>query len=551
MTSIRRISARCGLGLLAAVTSVVVLEAQVPIPAPPQRGPIALQGATIHTVTNGVIEHGTIVFNGGLITAVGTDVDVPAGARVIDVTGKHIYPGLIDAYSQVGISEIGSVDVTHDTDELGGFNPNARPDVAVNPESRHIGTSRTNGVLVTLTTPSGGLIPGLSSAMNLDGWTWEEMTLSSAAALNVDWPNAIDADEYDEIVRELRDYFAEARAYRDARAAGGFVAFDSRFEAMIRALDGQIPVVVSADGVLQIQDAIRWAEDQGVRLVIRGGGDAIHVADHLAEKQIPVILTATMSPPARSWEPYDGAYARAAVLHERGVRIAISGGSSAAYTNRLPYEAGVAVAFGLPEEEALRAVTINPAQFMGIADWVGSLEPGKDATLLITTGSPLDYLTDIEQGYIEGREIDMRDIHPLRALATSFSSASTSARRRSGTRPWSDRTRPAPLPEREDEAHVLPSLRVFSQCPVLTARPGESMGQNAVPVDPLCTDRAGGCRACPPAPDRRRPRGRRLAAGPTACARRAPSNAARRPGRMNRGPRGATSLASTGSARDR
>lgn len=399
------------LAVPSALLAASVLSAQVPIPAPPQRGPIALIGATIHTVSGGVIENGTIVMEGGVITAVGTDITIPAGSRRVDAAGKHIYPGLIDAYSEVGISEIGSVDVTSDTDELGGFNPNARPDVAFNPESRHIGTSRTNGVLVTLTTPSGGLIPGLSSAMNLDGWTWESMTLSSAAALNVTWPPSGDADRYDEVLRELREHFAEARAYRDAVAAGGFVPFDSRFAAMIPALNGQIPVVVAAQSTVQIQDAIRWAEDEQVRLVIRGGRDALYVADYLAEKQIPVILTETMSPPARSWEPYDGAYARAAQLHERGVRIAISGGSSAAYTNRLPYEAGVAVAFGLPEDEAVRAVTLYPAQFMGIADRVGSLEVGKDATLLITTGNPLDYLTTIEQGYIQGREIDMRDIH--------------------------------------------------------------------------------------------------------------------------------------------
>jgi imidazolonepropionase-like amidohydrolase len=311
----------------------------------------------------------------------------------------------------VGIAEIGAVDVTNDARELGDFNPNARPDIAVNPESRHIGTSRSNGVLVTLTTPSGGLIPGLSSAMNLDGWTWEGMTLMSAAALNVNWPNPNDDEEYENGIRELREYFAQARAYRGAKAAGGFVASDSRFDAMIPALDGDIPVVVAADDVREIQDAMRWAEDEGVRLVIRGGEDAIHVADHLAEKQIPVILTSTMDAPGRSWEPYDEAYARAAHLHERGVRIAISGGGGAAYTNRLPYEAGVAVAFGLPEDEAIKAVTLYPAQFMGIADRVGSLEPGKDATLLITTGSPLDYLANIEQAYIEGREIDMRDIH--------------------------------------------------------------------------------------------------------------------------------------------
>jgi imidazolonepropionase-like amidohydrolase len=398
-------------GLAGAGAAAPALAAQVPIPAPPQRGPVALRGATIHTVTNGVIENGTIVFDGGVITAIGTDVAIPVEARTVDVTGKHIYPGLIDAYSAVGIDEIGDVGVTDDQVELGDFNPNAQPNVAVNPESRHIGTSRTNGVLVTLTTPSGGLFPGLTSAMNLDGWTWEQMTLEAAAALNINWPSPDDAESYEEALREIRERFAQARAYAGARSGGGTVASDPRLEAMVPALAGDIPVVVWADEVPQIQDAIRWSEEEGVRLVILGGRDAIHVADHLAEKQVPVILTATMAPPGRSWEPYDAAYARAAQLHERGVRIAISGGSSAPYTNRLPYEAGVAVAFGLPEDEALRAVTLAPAEFMGISDRVGSLEPGKDATLLITTGSPLDYLSGIEQAYIQGRELDMRDIH--------------------------------------------------------------------------------------------------------------------------------------------
>ena len=130
----------------------------------PQSEPIALQGATIHTVTNGVIENGTILFDNGVITAIGTDVRLPAGTRVVDASGKHIYPGLIDAYSTVGISEIGSVDVSSDTNELGDFNPNVRAEVAVNAESRHIGTTRSAGVLVTLTTPGGGLISGMSSA---------------------------------------------------------------------------------------------------------------------------------------------------------------------------------------------------------------------------------------------------------------------------------------------------------------------------------------------------------------------------------------------------
>ena len=395
--------------------------AQVRMTVPPQSQPIALQGATIHTVTNGVIENGTILFNNGVITAIGTDVQLPAGTRVVDASGKHIYPGLIDAYSTVGISEIGSVDVSSDTNELGDFNPNVRAEVAVNAESRHIGTTRSAGVLVSLTTPGGGLISGMSSALNLEGWSWEEMSLESAAALNVNWPNpnprrggrgggAGGAPTYEERVQELKDFFAEARAYRDAVAAGEEVRSDSRYAAMIPALNGEIPVVVAADGAAQINDAITWGQGEGVRIVIRGGRDAIHVADRLVSENIPVILTSTMAAPGRAYEGYDGAYSMPARLYEAGVKFAISGGAGALYTNRLPWEAGVAVAFGLPEEEAVKAVTINAAEFMGLDDRVGSLEAGKQATLLITTGNPLDMTTNIEQAYIQGRELDMNDI---------------------------------------------------------------------------------------------------------------------------------------------
>ena len=431
-----RVLSRAGcmttLAVISAVAAPLVpagATAQVRMTVRPQSEPIALQGATIHTVTNGVIENGTILFDNGLITAIGTDVRLPAGTRVVDVSGKHIYPGLIDAYSTVGISEIGSIDVSNDTNELGDFNPNVRAEVAVNAESRHIGTTRSAGVLVTLTTPGGGLISGMSSALNLEGWTWEEMSLESAAALNVNWPNPHprrrgdrggrsggrgggegDPPTYEERVQELKDFFAEARAYRDAVAAGEEIRSDSRYAAMTPALNGEIPVVVAADGAAQINDAITWGTGEGLRIVIRGGRDAIHVADRLVRENIPLILTSTMAAPSRAYEGYDGAYAMPARLYEAGVKFAISGGAGALYTNRLPWEAGVAVAFGLPEEEAVKAVTINAAELMGLDDRIGSLETGKHATLLITTGNPLDMTTNIEQAYIQGRELDMNDI---------------------------------------------------------------------------------------------------------------------------------------------
>ncbi len=410
---------RAALVSLFAGVAAGAAEAQVRMTVPDQTAPIALRGATIHTVTNGVIENGTIIFENGRITAVGDNVTIPAGAEIVDVTGKHIYPGLIDAYSTVGISEVGSVDVSNDTNELGDFNPNIQANVAINGESRHIGTSRSAGVLITLTTPGGGLVSGMSSAINLEGWTWEEMTLKGAAALNVNWPSSRrgrfggggGANAYEGQIQELRDFFANARAYNASVDAGNPVPTDSRYAAMRPALTGEIPVVVSANSIQEINDALNWAEDEGVRIVIRGGQDAEYVADRLVEQNVPVILTSTMEGPDRSSQGYDGAYARATRLWEKGVKFAISGGGGAAYTNRLPWEAGVAVAFGLPEEEAIKALTINAAEMMGIADEVGSLEPGKAATLLITTGSPLDYTGTIDQAYIQGRKIDMMDIH--------------------------------------------------------------------------------------------------------------------------------------------
>ncbi len=412
--------------LLAPATST----AQVRMTVAPQSQPVVLRGATIHTVTQGVIENGTIVMEAGKITAIGgADIATPRAAKVVDVTGKHIYPGLIDAYSTVGITEIGSVDVSNDITELGDFNPNVRAEVAVNAESRHIGTTRSAGVLVAFSTPGGGVISGLSSAMSLEGWTWEEMSMKGAAALNVNWPNPnarprtfggggpfgrggpqVPPKSYDEQVQAIKGFFAEARAYSDAVAAGQSVRSDSRYAAMIPALKGEIPVIVAADGVSQINDAITWGKAEGLRLVIRGGQNAIHVAERLKAENVPVILTSTMAAPEKDYEGYDDRYRAAARLHAAGVKFAIAGGAGGLYSYRLPWEAGVAVAFGLPEEEALKSVTINAAEFMGIADKVGSLEVGKEATLLITTGTPLDMTSDIEQSYIQGREIDMNDI---------------------------------------------------------------------------------------------------------------------------------------------
>lgn len=405
-----------GVVMLLVVSGLIATPAQAQTPAAPQDEPKALTGATIHTGTGNVIEDATILFEDGKITEIGTNVDIPEGTSETDVSGKQIYPGLVDAYSQMGLYEIGAVDVTVDLQEYDRINPNVRAAVAFNPESRHIGVARSNGVLTSVSAPGGGLISGQSSVMMMDGWSWESMTIKPSAGLIVNWPSPDDENEYEEEIKELRDTFDNARAYRTAHRAmddgeADHHDKDSRWEEMIPVFDGDIPVVVNANELRQIQDAITWAEDEQVELIILGGRDAHYVSDHLSRKDIPVIVTSVLTSPNRAWESYDSRYALPAKLYEAGVDFAIAGSASAPYANRLPYEAGASVAFGLPEDEAIRAVTQYPAQILGFDDRVGTLEAGKDATFLLTDGNPLEYETGIEQAYIEGRDIDMKDAH--------------------------------------------------------------------------------------------------------------------------------------------
>jgi imidazolonepropionase-like amidohydrolase len=396
--------------LLAALIVTAAADAQVP--APRQDRPVALVGGTIHTITGESIANGTVVFEDGRITAVGLDVPIPPDAERVDVTGRHIVPGLIDAHSQMGLYEIGAVPVTVDLNELGRFNPNVRARLAFNPESRHIGTARSNGVLVAVSSPAGGIVAGLASAMALDGWTWEQMTLAPDIGLVVQWPSPFQERQYDESTSDLRDFFATARAYDAARtAAPDRHAIDARLEAMRPVLAGEVPVLVHAGELRQIQDAVTWADEERVRIVILGGHDAGYIADLLARRDIPVIITTVLDSPNRAWEPYDSRYTLPARLHQAGVRFAIAGSASAPYANRLPYEAGAAIAFGLPADEALRAVTLHPARILGLDDRVGSIEVGRDATLLVLSGAPLEYASTLEQAYIQGRRIDMADAH--------------------------------------------------------------------------------------------------------------------------------------------
>ncbi len=420
--------ATIGLLLISLLSSV---SASDQVPAPPQTHPILLTNATIHPVSSDKIRRGAILFENGVITAVGRRItNLPDNTETIDLNGKHVYPGMIAAASVMGLTEIGAVAVTRDFSERGDVNPNVRAEVAYHPDSEIIPVTRSNGVVLAHSCPTGGLISGTSAVMMLDGWTWENATLKAPAGLHINWPNmgAVRsryfrmteeeaAKRREESLKKLDAAFEEARRYLTAKEAAEqsgriTVETDLRWEAMLPVLRREVPVFMHASEVRQIESAVEWSNRQKVEMVIVGGYDAWRVADLLKKYEIPVIYEGVNSLPRRRWEDFDTPFTVPLKLHEAGVKFSISMGTGGASNHRnTPYEASKAASYGLPKEEALKSVTLYAAEILGIADRVGSLEKGKDATLMITDGDPLEITTQVEQVYIQGKTIDMGDRH--------------------------------------------------------------------------------------------------------------------------------------------
>ncbi len=399
------------------------------IPGADQNHPIALVGATIHPVSSPPIENGVLVFDSGKITFIGNEkkADLPRGVDKIDVSGKHVYPGLFDASTNLGLVEINAVRATRDSSEVGRFNPNVQAHVAVNPDSELIPVTRSNGVLLALTSPTGGVIAGRCSVLQLDGWTYEDLTLKPDVGLVVRWPRMTPVvtwweekstdqqrKERDETIKQLHDFFDDARAYRKSKASeNGEQKFDAKLDAMLPVLEGELPLVVVADEIQQIQSAVSFATHQNAKLIILGGYDAIECADLLRKHDVPVIIGGIYRLPQRRSDDYDAPFTLAERLRKANIQFCISGSGrfGASNVRNLPYHAAMAASVGLPQDEALKSITIYPAQILGVADRVGSLEVGKDATLFISNGDPLDTPTQIEAAYIQGREVDLSDRH--------------------------------------------------------------------------------------------------------------------------------------------
>ena len=411
------------------VAQLSFAKASDSIPARPQQAPILLQGATVHPVVSEPVEDGKILFIDGKIANLGgpnLKINLPAGTQIVDVSGKHVYPGMIAAKTTIGLVEINAVRATRDLSESGRMNANARAEISVNPDSEIIPVTRANGVLTALTVPqtSGGLISGRSALIALDGWTWEEMVIKAPVGLHVFWPGmrggysqrpGADPNAPGSLqsahkrIKELEEFLAEARAY--TKAPNDVPDSNLKLAAMAPVLDKNLPLFIHANDVRQIQSAMAFAEREDVSIVIVGGRDAWRVSNSLKERDIPVILSAPQSLPGRRWEPYDTSFRSALKLHEAGVSFCIANDGSAPSERNLPYQAAAAASFGLPPSVALKAVTLFPARILGMEARLGSLEEGKDATLIVTDGDPLEITTNVESAYIQGRKLDLSSRH--------------------------------------------------------------------------------------------------------------------------------------------
>jgi imidazolonepropionase-like amidohydrolase len=398
-----------------------------------------IRNARIVTVSGADIEGGAVVIAGGRIAAVGASVNAPAGAQEIDARGLTVYPGMIDLGTNMGLAEVASgAPGTMDTQELGEMNPNAAAIWAVNPHSSHIAVTRVEGVTSVLSMPSGGVISGQAALINLAGSSPREMAVAPTAALVVDFPRVgggggfaallaaqqgVTPDaitQRDRRVEELRRMFRDALAYgraqdayaQDPKSVPRPVS-DLKLAALVPYARGERPVIFRAERDRDIRAAVRFADEMKLRPVILGGSESWKAAEVLKERNVAVILDSVLNMPLREDDPYDSLFENASKLQAAGVRFCISTGDSGAHVRDLPFHAGMAAAYGLPRGEALKAVTLYPAQIMGVADRVGSIEVGKVANLVVTDGDLLEARTRVRHLFIAGRQLPLVSRHTM------------------------------------------------------------------------------------------------------------------------------------------
>jgi imidazolonepropionase-like amidohydrolase len=393
----------------------------------------AVRGAKVFTLSGPPMENATVVIRGGRIAAVGQNVDTPGDAEVIDAKGLEVYPGIFDSATTLGLREIEAVPASVDTSDVGTYNPQLVAMTAIHPASELIPVARANGITHALAAPLGGgggfrggggsVITGQASAINLAGWTIEEMLIRRSVAMVVNWPTlqtrSFDIStfslrerpftevkqDYDKRIFELTDLLDRARHYAQAMEKGSIQNYDRdlKLEALVPVVQGKLPVLVVANQKRAIRDAVEFCDKQKLRMILGDGSESYKVKELLASKHVPVILGPTQSLPEDEDAPYDQSYATPGQLRAAGIKIAFATFDDSSFSRRLPYQAANAVAYGLPYDEALKAVTLYPAQILGLADQLGTIEPGKIADLIVTDGDPLAIPTQVRYLFINGQ----------------------------------------------------------------------------------------------------------------------------------------------------
>ncbi|HUK15503.1 MAG TPA: amidohydrolase family protein [Bryobacteraceae bacterium] len=406
-----------------------------------------IKDADVYPVTSAPQKGVSVLVKDGKIAEIGPKLVAPKGIKVVEAKGLRVYPGMIDSATQLGLSEVPAVRETVDTGELGELMPQLRALASVNPDSELFGVARVNGITSAMTFPSAGrggggrgagaaqLISGQAALIHTSGWTWEDMAVRPSAAVCVQFPSlggrggrggAIPEEilqmlgeagaaggytqqlrTYQQQISKLSDFFEEARRYQKAKSAHepGFEP-DLKYEAMLPVLERKTPLAVSVSSPRTIHDAIAFAEKQNVKIVLLQPRELGTAAEELKAKNVPVILGKVLELPHAEDDPYDEAFTLPAEVYKAGIKFAF-GTFENEFIRNLPYQAATAVAFGLPQEEALKAVTINPAEIWGVSDQVGSIEKGKTADLVVTTGDPLEIQTQVKHLYVAGKEVEL------------------------------------------------------------------------------------------------------------------------------------------------
>lgn len=392
-----------------------------------ESGSFLLKNATVHTVTQGTFQ-GDVLIKDGLIAEVGDISQAPAGSTTIELSGKHIYPGMIDGGTRVGLAEIDAVSLTNDFNELGDFVPHMQALTAVNPNSVTIPVTRTNGVTTVITSPSGGLFSGTAALINLHGYTPERMYAGfKGVVLNFPasgkrgrWDRRSDEDikkAEEKAFEKLNDIWEKAQLYAkidSASTAEGKTRqdYNPQMQALLPVVRGEGTLMVNVNKDKDIQNAIKWVDKHKVKAIFCGVSEGYKVATELAEAGIPVIAGPVLSIPSRAYARYDVNYKNPGVMQKAGVKVALRTNDNE-NTRNLPFNAGFAAAYGMGVEEALRAVTIVPAEIFGVADRYGSIEKGKVANVFVTDGDPFETKTQVEHLFIDGYKVAIESRHTL------------------------------------------------------------------------------------------------------------------------------------------